>query len=162
MTLVGTYGAAIKIHTVQRNSFLLPLPCKEDTRVVEKYIFVLLLINGVYLLLIKRNKTPTITRIRELIDKRTTTTMSTRVLGERSPVSSDDGVPVGSNTVDVDGVGSCRSWLTRVFITFELLNSLPTTLAKFATKRGGKRMIIIIYFMGLHPCLHYHSPICLY
>jgi len=64
------------------------------------------------------------------------------VFSERSPVSSDDGVSVGSNIVDVDGVGSCRSWLTRVFITLELLNSLPTTLAKFATKRGGKRMII--------------------
>ena len=96
----------------------------------------------------------TISRIREL--KKTTTAMRARVLDERLSVSSDDGISVGSNTVEVDrgcntvevdrgcstvevdGVGSCRSWLTRIFITFEWSNSLPIISVKFATKGGGK------------------------
>ena len=90
---------------------------------------------------------PTITRIRIIRRlKRTTTTMSATVPEVRPLVSSDDGVSVGSNTVEVDGgcnmaeldgVGRCRSWLKRVFVTLVLLNSLSITSVKF-TMRGTK------------------------
>jgi len=87
----------------------------------------------------------TISRITEL--KKTTTTMRATVPDERLSVSSDDGISVGSNTVDVDrgcntvkvdGVGSCRSRLTRIFVPFEWSKSLLISSVKFATKGGGK------------------------
>ena len=75
---------------------------------------------------------PTVARIRITRTlKKTTTTMSATVCNARLPVSSADGVSVGCNTVELDGVGSCRSWLMRVFTTSESLNSLSITSLKF-------------------------------
>ena len=128
-------------HTAQNN---LHFPQDTQQGAVGECV---LLIYKVYLFFLERNKMLTVTTIRTIrTHKRTTTTMSATVPEVRPLVSSDDGVSVGSSTVEVDGgcnvaeldgVGHCRSWLISVFVTLELLNSLSITSVKFTT-RGTK------------------------